>query len=149
MLTVHGDAVGPGELFLRADGPPEAVKVAAEMLGTLTPHFVPDRERGGVGCPLTWPAVVQLSYLFGGAWRPSPALQAWVQEQAMLRMMPPATEYVAPAGLTPYAHQFDGAALIKATGKVLVTDEPGTGKTITALLGLSERLLDHWKGLGP
>jgi SNF2 family DNA or RNA helicase len=147
MLTIHGEIAGPGDLFLRADGDTQEIAYAAELIKTLTPHFVSGD--GGLHCPLSWPAVVQLSYTFGTAWRPGPVLAEWNQREAMVRMLPPATAYVAPGNLTPYTHQVSGAAMIKATGKVLITDDPGTGKTITALLGISERLLDHWAGLGP
>src|SRR3546814_5688970 len=38
----------------------------------------------------------------------------------------------------------EGAALIAATGHALITDEPGTGKTATAILGLVERMARYW-----
>jgi SNF2 family DNA or RNA helicase len=152
VLTLHGDAAATDHglmLVVRADGDTFDLEQAAAILHSLTPRFdagskygVPDT----LVTHLTWPACVQLSYSFGPAWRPSPSLSAWIGEQAELRMVPPTADELAfvPAGdLTPYAHQTAGAALIKATGRVLLADDPGTGKTITALLGLTELWIDH------
>src|SRR5690606_6961518 len=44
-----------------------------------------------------------------------------------------------PEGLKPYPWQVEGAELIANIGKVLITDEAGTGKTITTILGLLAR----------
>lgn len=117
--------------------------MVAAMIQTLTPHFETNRDLHCLETALTWPAVVQCAFQFGDWWRPSARLTEWVTAEGMKRMAPPALEYPAPDGLTPYAHQLTGAALIKATGRVLITDEPGTGKTITALLGLSELLVGN------
>lgn len=113
------------------------------MTQTLTPKFDPNRNLHCLETALSWPAVVQCAFQFGDWWHPTPRLSEWVQAEGLKRMAPPALEYPVPVGLVPYDHQNDGAALIKATGTVLVTDEPGTGKTITALLGLSELLVGH------
>lgn len=159
MLTIYGDrVVGRDELVILADGPVEEIARAAAVVQTLTPHYVTSNPPGALTCPLTWPAVVQLAYAFGPAWQPQPGLVAWINEQAALRMQPPALQFGPPEGVTPYAHQIAGAQLIAATGRVLITDEPGTGKTGTALLGLQEfygkawplliicpaSVVDHW-----
>lgn len=159
MLAVHGDvSVGRDELIVLADGRTDEIAYAAAVMQCMTPHFTPTEPPGGLRCPLSWPAVVQMAYMFGDAWRPTQALVAWINEQAAVRMLPPELSYGAPAGLTPYAHQLAGAQLIKATGRVLLTDDPGTGKTVTALLGLQEwygrawpilvvcpaGVVDHW-----
>ena len=139
MLTVYGDkVVGQDTMVLLADGPTEEIARAAAVVQTLTPHFSVSDPPGALTCPLTWPAVVQLAYAFGPAWQPQPGLLEWINAQAAVRMQPPALRYSAPDGVTPYAHQSSGAQLIAATGRVLITDEPGTGKTGTALLGLQE-----------
>jgi SNF2 family DNA or RNA helicase len=146
VLPVHGDVSGDrGALRLSASGPAHEMAAVAAMVQTLTPHFTPGD--GFLECPLSWPAVTQCAFQFGDWWRPSPELAAWVQAEGLKRMMPPATVYTPAAGLVPYAHQYAGAQLIKATGRVLLTDEPGTGKTITALLGLTE-LWANWAQLG-
>lgn len=147
MLTIHGDVADGSQLVLRAVGPTSDVAAAAALLDTLTPHFRKDYPNA-LNTGLTWPACVQLAFTYGPAWAPSPALQAWIAEQARIRMEPPALDFAPAPGLVPYAHQQSGAALIKATGKVLITDDPGTGKTITALLGLTELWANYFKGVG-
>jgi SNF2 family DNA or RNA helicase len=168
MLTVqiHGDLTaghdnnaGSSQLVVVARGRTDEISYAADLLKCMTPHFTPLGDaNGSLTCPLSWPAVVQLAFMFGDNWYPSPALTAWVQAEAQVRMLPPELSYSAPEGLTPYAHQIAGARMIKATGKVLLTDDPGTGKTVTALLGLQEwygkawpilvvcpaSVVDHW-----
>jgi SNF2 family DNA or RNA helicase len=83
---------------------------------------------------------VQLSAAFGPAFVPGPRLCAWIEEEVRLRQPAeaPALGYQPPEGLTPYPWQRTGAAMIAATGGALITDEPGTGKTITTILGLIE-----------
>lgn len=143
MLPVTGDASGGWEdLILSASGPPHELATVAAMVQTMTPHFTSSAP-GTVQCGLSWPAVVQCSFSFGDWWRPTPRLQEWITAEGFKRMAPPNLEFPTPGGLTPYAHQLTGAAMIKATGRVLITDDPGTGKTVTALLGLSELLMDH------
>lgn len=149
-LTIFGEiTVGQEELILLADGPAEEVAWAAGMLTTLTPNFHKSDPPGALITAATWPTVVQLAHAFGERWRPSPDLSAWIDRQVDLRTYFPPTRYRPPAGLTPYPWQLEGAAMIATTGKVLITDDPGTGKTITALLGLSERWANYWSGLGP
>lgn len=145
MLTVVGDVSGgQDELIVLASGHTDEIAYAADVLKVMTPHYRPSDPPGALVCPLTWPAVVQLAFMFGERWQPRPALVEWITAQAAVRMLPPQLEYGTPDGLTPYAHQIEGARLIKATGKVLLTDDPGTGKTITALLGLQEWYGKAW-----
>lgn len=143
MIPVRGDvSEGREHLVLSAFGPPEEMGMVAAMLQGMTPKF-DSAMPGTLQTRLTWPAVVQCAFEFGDFWQPTPALSQWVQTEGLKRMAPPEAEYPPPEGLVPYGHQISGARLIKATGRVLITDEPGTGKTITALLGLSELLVDH------
>lgn len=121
----------------------EAVAQAAKQLKLLTPLFSPTEPRGGLRCPLTWPAVVQLTATFGSRLSIGPRLQSWSAAQAAARALAPtAIAYEPPAGLTPYPWQIEGAAIIAEHGGALINDEPGTGKTITTILGLVERGLD-------
>lgn len=143
MIEVHAElTAGRRDIVLVAGGPHEEIAHAAKRLQRLTPVFRKSKPAGALLVPATWPAVVQLSRAFGQAWRPGPALTEWLAEQVAIR-----TEaehplaYEIPAGLTPYPWQVSGAGLIAATGHALITDEPGTGKTATAILGLVER--DH------
>ena len=106
----------------------------------LTPQVKQSEPPGAFIIPTSWAAVVQLSTEFGEAWRPGPRLTTWIAEQVKAR-----TEhghgltYTPPGGLTPYPWQVEGARLIAATGRALISDEAGTGKTITTILGLIER----------
>jgi len=133
---------GPGHeamyLMAGAEAPPEAVARAARYLELLTPLFDSKGTPGALTCPLTWSAVVQLKETFGEFFVMGPQLQAWVNAQAVLRLQPPAMTYQPPAGLTPYPWQIEGAAMIAAAGRAYIFDEPRTGKTISAVLGLVE-----------
>lgn len=139
--VVHGELTSDGErIVLIATGPDHEIAKAAKYLELLTPLVKQTDPPGGVYLPASWPAIVQLSATFGAAWRPGPALTAWTAEQIRLRTEQPAELAVAPPeGLVPRSYQIEGAAIIRATGKALLFDEPGTGKTVSTLLGLVER----------
>lgn len=153
MTVIVGELVATGDrIALVAGGlgdDVEAVAQAARHLKTLTPLFAKSDPPGALMAPATWATVVQLAATFGDAWRPGPALQAWIAAETAARMNPAEPVYTPPAGLTTYPWQVAGARMIAATGSALITDEPGTGKTITAILGVVERsaLLGH-KALG-
>jgi SNF2 family DNA or RNA helicase len=146
VATIHGElAAGRQEIVLMAGGTVvEDVAMAAKRLQTLTPLFSRSDPPGALVVPATWPAVVQLATEFGADWRPGPRLTAWITDQVQRRTELPRLTYEPPPGLVARAYQRDGAALIAATGQALITDEPGTGKTITAILGLVE-----WWGCAP
>ena len=112
--------------------------VAAKRLGALTPLFSKSDPPGALTVPSTWPAVVQLSATFGEAFKPGPALAGWVQAQITARTQALEVSYTPPTGLEPYPWQLEAQALIAATGRALITDEPGTGKTASTILGLVE-----------
>lgn len=111
---------------------------AAATLQTLTPNFKKAAVPGALVTGLSWATCVQLSHTFGDYWRPQPRLVAWLQAQVIARTSRQPMVYEPPAGMTPYWWQREGADLIAATGRALITDEPGTGKTGTAVLGLVE-----------
>ncbi|EFQ82730.1 helicase C-terminal domain protein [Aeromicrobium marinum DSM 15272] len=141
MTTIHAELTAGGEsIVLLAGGTaaPADMAAAARLLATLTPLFTKSNPPGALVVPATWPAVVQLSAAFGAAWVPGPRLQAWILDQAAARQQPAEMRYTPPQGLVPFHWQADGAAMVAATGQALFTDEPGTGKTITAILGLVE-----------
>lgn len=141
MTTIHGEiTVGGQEIILVAGGvDPYSIAESARRLKALTPLFSKSDPPGALTVPATWPAVVQLQATFGPTWKPGPRLQTWINDQVRDRTTLPELAYTPPAGLTPYPWQVAGAQLIAATGAALITDEPGTGKTITAILGLVER----------
>jgi SNF2 family DNA or RNA helicase len=151
MTAIHAElTAGREQIVLVAGGSELEVATAAKQLKTLTPLFARSDPPGALTVPLTWPAVVQLQAAFADTWRPGPRLCAWITEQVAARTQAEACtadgtahlSYTAPAGLTPYPWQSAGAAIIAGTGRALITDEPGTGKTITTILGLVEFLCE-------
>lgn len=120
---------------------PGEVALLAKRLSTLTAKVEKSDPPGALLVPATWANAMQLSAELGDAWTPLPRLRAWLGQEANARMGPfePPLDCPPPEGLTPYPWQVSGARMIAATGRVLITDEPGTGKTITAILGLVER----------
>jgi SNF2 family DNA or RNA helicase len=144
-VAIHGELTEAGDrIVLIAGGPVEDVAYAAKQLGALTPLIKASNPKGALLLPATWPAVVQLSATYGAAWRPGPRLLGWIREQAALRTsaLPDTLTVKIPDGLTPRPYQIEGARMIARTGHVLITDEPGTGKTITTLLGLQQLAYD-------
>jgi SNF2 family DNA or RNA helicase len=145
MTTIHGELTADGEqIVLIAGGLDlEGVALAARRLKALTPLFTASDPKGALVVTTSWAAVCQLSATFGASWRPGPRLAAWVSQQIQLRtsvnLLP--LDYTPPAPLTPYPWQVTGAQMINALGRVLITDEPGTGKTPTTVLGLVERAI--------
>lgn len=127
-------------IILIGQGPGDVLAGFVKRLELATPLVRNTNPAGGLQLPASWPAVVQLAQTFGAAWRPGPALSAWVTDQVMRRSAPPAELTVAPPpGLTPYPWQVEAACLIGAQGSALIFDEPGTGKTASTILGLVER----------
>lgn len=143
MATIHGEIVGQDTLVVLAGGlaASEDVALAAKQLKALTPLFSKSDPPGALVTELTWAACVQLAAAFGPDWIPSPRLSAWITDQVMARTATSSQLYYSPpAGFVAYPWQNEGAAMIAATGRTLITDEPGTGKTITTILGLVERM---------
>jgi hypothetical protein len=143
VVSIHCELSGDRQriVLVAAGEYAEDIALAAKRLQTLTPLFEKSDPPGALITPATWPAVVQLEATFGPALVKGPALQAWIRAQAEQRVLAMGNPlaYQPPAGLAPYSWQVAGAAMIAATGGALITDEPGTGKTITAILGLVER----------
>ena len=147
MVTIHADLdAGQERIVLLAGGqaPAEELAMFAKRLEVLTPLFSRSDPPGALTVPATWPAVVQLAEAFGPDWHPHERLSDWIAEQVRTRTAAAGTGggqplgYTPPKGLTPYPWQVEGAALIAATGRALIFDEPRTGKTITAVMGLVE-----------
>lgn len=139
--NVVGELTADGStIILIAAGRDYEVAYADKLLKTLTAKTNPTNPAGAMQCPLSWTAVVQLSRTYGSHWKPGPRLAGWVSEQIRARTCLPNTLTVQPpAGLIPYSWQIEGAAMIRATGSALIFDEPGTGKTCSAILGVVER----------
>lgn len=143
--ALYGDLTADGtHIVLVADGPatPHDTAYVAQRLAMLTPLITKIDGVDALELPLSWPAIVQLGFEFGDAWRPAGRLLAWIQEEAGRRVDEPGEELAVtlPAGLVPRPYQVSGALMISAVGSCLITDEPGTGKTITTILGLLQRV---------
>lgn len=140
-------------IILLSTGPAEDLVYLAKRLQTLTPLIKKSDPPGALVLPASWPAAVQLAATFGreGAWQPSPRFTEWAARQAAARTAghPDTLTAPAPAGLTPRPYQVAGAHLIASTGIALISDEPGTGKSVTTVLGLRERAVTTWEGVGP
>lgn len=127
-------------IILLANGPDHEVAHAARYLETLTPLIKATKPPGALELPATWAAVCQLSATFGQAWRTGPALTGWLTRQVVSRMTESGGLSVAlPPGWAPRSYQVDAARMISHVGRVLLFDDPGTGKTASAILGLLER----------
>jgi len=139
--TVYGELTEDrSSIILIAAGADYEVAHAARLVQTLTPLIKPTDPPGALRLPASWPAVVQLATTFTPNWRPGPALSAWSAEQVAARMPSEHQLLVAPPkGLVPRSYQVEAAAMIRETGSALLFDDPGTGKTVSAILGLVER----------
>lgn len=153
---IYGELSSDGERIVLVAGglDYEAIERTARWLQNLTPLLSRSEPPGALTMPATWPAVVQLANTFGDNWQPSERLVAWIRDQVMARTREYDELFLSsavalPSDLTPYPWQIEGAQLIANTGKALITDEPGTGKTVTAILGLLERWAATWESAGP
>lgn len=92
---------------------------------------------------LTWANLLQLSRTLPGAvW--DAELEAWALEQVQARSASgEPISYTPPAGLVPYPWQAEAAGMFARVGGNLYSDDPGTGKTVSALLAIMERELRH------
>lgn len=139
--TIFGELTEDGStIILIGNGPDHELAAAAKHLELLTAKVKNTKPAGALQVPVSWPTLIQLAGTFGAAWTPGPRLKGWIADQVIARTTPTAELAVTPpAGLKPYSWQTSGACLIRATGSSLIFDEPGTGKTITTILGLVER----------
>lgn len=153
--VIHGELTADEQrIVLLATGQDnEDMMAAAGQLRLMTPLLERSDPPGGLTLPASWPAVVQLAHTFGEHWRPRPRLREWIIREVIRRTTtgsagpgsagPGGLAAEVPDGLVPRPYQVEGAKMIAAAGSVLLTDQPGTGKTITAILGLRERDREH------
>jgi SNF2 family DNA or RNA helicase len=139
--ALHGELTADGaQIVLIGTGPDAAIERMAQLIQLLTPLVKPSNPPGALVLPATWAAIVQLSHIFGAMWRPGPRLLDWLRAETVRRMPAGgALSFPLPEGLTPRPYQVEGALMIGALGRALLFDDPGTGKTITTILGLLER----------
>jgi len=101
------------------------------------------RGQHAFGMPATWGNAAQLAETLRGAIA-SPEYTSWVTEQLLAR-----TAYERPTRFDfaverdPYPWQMDAAGRFASIGSTLLSDDPGTGKTTSALLGLQLREARH------
>ena len=118
--------------FLKDDGQP--ARTTAEQLRSQA-----------VLMPATWASVVQLGFSFNGlpglSFEPQPKLESWIVAETIRRTSPRPSlpPELWPPWLEPRKYQVEGAEAIAAEGKFLLLDDPGLGKTATAILGLEAR----------
>jgi SNF2 family DNA or RNA helicase len=144
-LTADGSRI-----VLIANGPDYTLARLAKTLQELTPLFTKSNPPGALTAPLSWATVVQLGHAFGSAWAAGPRLAAWVRDELTRRVAAGGElTYTPPEGRTPRPYQVEGALMLAATGRVLLFDEQGTGKTITTILGLVERANAQPHGVYP
>lgn len=128
------------QIVLIGTGDDARLAQLAKILHTLTPAFAKSKPAGALLAPATWATVVQLGAAFGPSWRAGPRLVEWIRAELFKRVAAGGTlNYRPPVGKVPRPYQVEGAAMIAATGRALLFDDPGTGKTITTILGLVER----------
>lgn len=156
---VIGELTADDARIIVMPSPGVDVRRLGKRMATLTPLVEP-AGTGAVSLPATWSTAVQLAAVVGSGWAPGPRLRAWLASEAGRRTSLNLADATCrlPRELTPYPWQTLGAAMIAAVGKVLITDEPGTGKTATAILGVCHRrafpaivvcpasVVDHWVG---
>lgn len=159
--AVFGELTADGQdIIVVAQGDDHQLDQIRARLAMLTPLVTPvdvdgnpvrrgdyDRYTDAVSVPCTWATVVELGFSFSGfpgySWEPQDRLNDWATAETIRRTspVPPVPRDLLPPWLerAPRAYQLDGAARIAAEGRFLLLDEMGTGKTITALLGLEAR----------
>lgn len=130
-------------IILMAAGHDVEVAAASRQMQLCTPHAKASKPAGGLVVPLSWGATVQLASTFGHAWKPQPRLAAWIAEQITARLAADVDqaawpEWSLPAGLVPRSYQLSAATMLANQGGGLLFDEMGTGKTVSAILGVRE-----------
>lgn len=144
--AIHGELTADGKrIVLIATGQDHEVAYYAKLLATLTPLFKASKPPGALITAATWAGVVQLSMALGPVWRPGPRLVEWVTAELARRTANGRHQLTTqpPEGRVPRQYQVDGALMIGAVGRALLFDEQGTGKTMTTILGLVERAVEH------
>lgn len=148
-VMIHGEISADGKsIIIMAAGAIHAVASQAKKLGLITPLISKSDPPGASVVPLSWPAVVQMSFTFGAAWTPGPNLTKWCMDEVSkrcghgrkeLRYQLP--QEVVDLGFALYPWQIENAKMVAHCSGGLITDDPGLGKTQSAIVGLAEREL--------
>ena len=154
--TLHAEIASDGKhLVMMAVGDSWEQKRIGEVLRLCTPAMKKSEDvasigiAGGVATNLTWPVVVQLDHTFrgddgyggGNGWIAyGPRLKEWIlAELDARRERDDPMPVKLPDGCIPRDYQVDGARSIAYSGRFLLLDDMGIGKTVTTLLGLAWR----------
>lgn len=150
--ALHGELTADGStIVLVAAADDWETERVATALRQLTPLMRKSQPRGALLCPATWTAVTQLASTFSGgvlgSWIPGPRLQNWIIAEFTRRTAAATRQQIAsevvPDDLTARPYQLEAAAMIAAAGKIMISDDPGCGKTVSTILGLKARSLEH------
>lgn len=116
------------------------IEHASSLLRSLTPDLKHTNPRGLLQVPVSWPLVIQLANALGPErLHMGVNLKTWAAEQlAQRNNLPELLARVTPGAPQPRDYQVDGARMFASLFRCLIFDEPGVGKTLTALLGLME-----------
>lgn len=133
-----------GHIIVIVSGDAHELKQVAAALHKMTMTLDASDPPGALIGPLTWATVCQLGHTFSGStlgkWLPGPKLEAWTIAELLRRTAATSPAGVKlPEGLAPRPYQSQAAQLIGAGGRFLLFDDPGTGKTVSTVLGLLER----------
>ena len=140
--TLHAEQTEDGkQIVLMGVGDAWEQEQMGLALNHLTPALKKTDPPVAVYAPCTWPTVVQLSSMFNGNgngwWMPGERLRKWITDQFTARLPREDSFPLAlPDGCVPRDYQVDGARGIAFSGRYLLGDDPGTGKTCTTILGL-------------
>jgi len=141
---VYGELSADSQsIVLAVTGDDHELDQAAKALLRMTMLCKKSDPPGMLIAPATWATVTQLAHTFNsdtlGRWLPMPRLRAWIEAEFMRRVAPGEMHYWWGPVLQPRAYQIEAACMIAAAGKFLLCDDPGTGKTVSTVLGLLER----------
>ena len=152
--TIHAELTADGRwIAMMAVGDSFEQKRMGGVLALITPALKKSESitgvAGGVMVPATWPAVVQLDHTFrgddgyggGNGWIVyGPRLKQWIlAELDARRDRDDPLPVKLPEGCVPRDYQVDGARSIAYSGRFLLLDDPGCGKTAATILGLAWR----------
>jgi SNF2 family DNA or RNA helicase len=158
--TLHAELTADSKhIVMMAAGDAWEQKKLGEILRLSTPTLRKSKDvlkiDGGIVAPVTWPFVVQLEHTFtgddgyggGNGWvQYGPRLTQWILDELDARRDrdDPLPAGMLPEGCVPRDYQVGGARSVAYSGRFLILDDPGVGKTVTSILGLAWRMeLEH------
>lgn len=141
--ALHAELAGDGKtVVLMSAGTAFQKDQIATRLCKLTTKWSPTGT-GAVTIPLTWANMVQLGHGFntpGFAFVPHERLSAWIADECAHRYADlPELPAFWPPWESPRDYQVEAARKIAHFGRFLLLDDPGTGKTLSTLLGIELR----------